>query len=59
METLLGHSYVGHLSNEEMVNQLTKNMVKLGQILLTIKDQDQKNLDTIKTIYNARKRYRL
>jgi len=42
MATLLGHSYVGHLSSEEkfMVNQLTKNMVKPSQILLAIKDQD-------------------
>ena len=60
MTTLLGHSYVSRLSSEEktMINQLTKNMVKLGQILLTIKDQDQTNLSTIKTIYNECQRYR-
>jgi len=41
METLFDHLYVGRLSSEEktMVYQLTKNMVKPGQILLTIKDQ--------------------
>ena len=45
MATLFGHSNVGCLSSEEktMVNQLTKNMVKPSQILLTIKDQDQTN----------------
>ena len=48
------------ISSEEktMINQLTKNIVKLGQILLTIKDQDQTNLSTIKTIYNECQRYR-
>ena len=42
MTTLFDHSYADRLSNEEktLVNQLTKNMIKLGQILLTIKDQD-------------------
>ena len=40
-----------------MINQLTKNMVKLCQILVTIKDQYQINLNTIKTIYNERQRY--
>jgi len=41
MATLLGYSYVGRLSSEEkiMVNQSTKNMVKLDQILLTIKSK--------------------
>jgi len=58
--TLLGHSYVGHLCSEEknMVNQLTKNIVKLGQILLTTKKQDQKNVSTLKIIYNECQKYR-
>ena len=57
MATLLGLSYVGRLSSGEkiMVNQLIKNMVKPGQILLTNKDQDQTNINTIKTIYNEQK----
>ena len=35
MTTLFDHSYADRLSNEEktLVNQLTKNMIKLGQIL--------------------------
>jgi len=40
-----------------MVNQLTKNMVKPGKILLTIKDKDQINVNTIKTIYNEHQKY--
>ena len=49
MKILFGHSYVGHLSNEEknMVNQLTKKYGEADQILLTIKYQDQTNLSTI------------
>ena len=36
---------------------MTKNVVKFGQILLIIKDQDAKNVTTIKTIYNKQQRY--
>ena len=59
MTTLFGHSYASHLSSEEktLVNQLTKNMVKPGQILLAIKDQDQTNVNTIKIIYNECHKY--
>ena len=60
MRALLSHTYVGRLSSEAktMVNHLTKNMVKPGQILLAIKDHDQTNFSTIKTIYNERQKYR-
>jgi len=58
-ETLLGYVHVGCLSSEEktMLSQMTKNMVKPSQILLTIKDQDHKNVTTIKIVYNERQRY--
>ena len=41
-ETLLGHAYVSHLNSEEktMLSQMTKNMLKSGQIFLIVKDQD-------------------
>jgi len=60
MTILLGHSYDSCLSNEEkiMINQLTKNMMKFDQILLTIKDQNQTNVSTIETIYNECQKYR-
>ena len=45
------------MKKKTMVNQLTKNMVKSGQMLLTIKDQNQTNLNTIKIIYNEHQRY--
>ena len=56
----MGHVYIGHLSSgeETMISQMTKNMVKPDQILFTIKDQDEKNVTTIKTVYNERQRYR-
>jgi len=59
MTTPFGHSYVGRLSSEEktMVNQLINNMVKLDQILLKVKDQDQANINTIKIICNEHQRY--
>ena len=37
---------------------MTKNMVKFGQILLTNKDQKQKNIVAIKTLYDEWQRYR-
>jgi len=53
-ETLVEYLYVGHLSSEEktLLSQMTKNMVKFGQILLTNKDQKQKNIVAIKTLYD-------
>lgn len=59
-ETLSGHSYVGRLSNEEksLVDDMTKNMVKPRNILLTLKDRNVESLTTIKHVYNARQAYR-
>ncbi|KAL2323773.1 hypothetical protein Fmac_028152 [Flemingia macrophylla] len=59
-ETLVGHPYAGRLSAEEksLVDDLTKNMVKPKDILLTLKDHNVDNVTSIKQIYNARQAYR-
>ena len=59
-ETLVGHAYPGRLTIEEksLVEDMTKNMVKPKNILLTLKDHNQGNLTTIKHIYNVRQAYR-
>ncbi|KAL5164246.1 hypothetical protein HKD37_18G049606 [Glycine soja] len=51
ISTILGHSY----TEKTVINQLIKNMVKLSQILLIIKDQT--NVNIIKTIYNEHQKY--
>jgi len=58
-ETLLGHVYVDRLSKEEktLLDQMIKNIVKPSQFFLTIKDQDQTNVTTIKTKNNACQKY--
>ncbi|XP_027906868.1 PKS-NRPS hybrid synthetase CHGG_01239-like isoform X1 [Vigna unguiculata] len=59
-ETLVGHPYAGRLSAEEksLVDDMTKNMMKPKDILLTLKDYNMDNVTTIKQIYNARHAYR-
>jgi len=54
-ETLVGHLYAGRLSVEEktMVEDMTKTSVKPINILLTMKERNEKNVTTIKQVYNA------
>ena len=49
------HPYVGRLSVEEkvMVKHMTKTSVKPRNILLTMKERNEKNVMTIKKVYNA------
>ncbi|CAH9077106.1 unnamed protein product, partial [Cuscuta epithymum] len=57
---LEGHSFTGRLNKDEenVLLDMTKNMVKPRNILLTIKDKNEKNTTTMKTIYNVRHKYR-
>lgn len=57
---LQGHSYAGRLTEEEnqLLVEMSKNFVRPKQILTTIKKRDGLNVSTLKTIYNARQRYR-
>ncbi|XP_038717620.1 uncharacterized protein LOC120010813 [Tripterygium wilfordii] len=55
-----GHSYVGKLSgveNDILIN-MSNNLVKPRSILYTLKNKDPNNVFTIKTIYNARQKFR-
>ena len=38
---------------------MSENLVKSKNILMTLKAKDEDNVTTIKTIYNARQRYKL
>ncbi|XP_004500027.1 uncharacterized protein [Cicer arietinum] len=57
---LTGHAFLGRLSQEEKVvlGDMTKNMIKPRNILMTIKDHNVTSLTTIKQVYNARQAYR-
>jgi len=54
-KTMVGHPYAGRLSVEEkvMVEDMTKTSVKPKNILLTMKETNEKNVMTIKQVYNA------
>ena len=54
-ETMVGHPYAGRLSLEKkvMVEDMTKTSVKTRNILLTMKEINEKNVTTIKRVYNA------
>jgi hypothetical protein len=57
---LNGHPFFGRLSHEEknLLGDMTKNMVKPRNILMTFRDHNVESLTTIKQIYNARQSYR-
>ena len=58
---LEGHSYVRRLSEEELtvLIDMSKSLVKPRNILHTLKKRDLNNTTTMKTIYNARHKYRV
>ncbi|KEH36851.1 otubain, putative [Medicago truncatula] len=57
---LTGHSFLGRLSHEEknLLGDMTKNMVKPRNILMTLRDHNAESLTTIKQVYNARQSFR-
>jgi len=54
------HMWMGRLTNDEksMLVDMTKTLVKLRNILLTLKEHNEKNVTTIKQVYNAMNTYR-
>ncbi|XP_004506265.1 uncharacterized protein [Cicer arietinum] len=56
---LTGHAFLGRLSQEEKIVlvDMTKNMIKPRNILMTINDHNVTSLTTIKQVYNARQAY--
>ena len=59
-KSLVRHSYAGRLTNDKkiIIVDMTKSMVKLRNILLTLKKHNVNNYTTIKQVYNARNAYR-
>ena len=53
-ETLVGHSYARRLRPDEhgLVVDMTKSQVKPSNILLTLKENNEDNVTTIKQLYN-------
>jgi len=59
-ETLVGHPYAGRLKLVEraLVVDMTKSLVKPSNILLTLKQNNEDNVTTIKQLYNVRYTYK-
>ncbi|KAH1203230.1 hypothetical protein GmHk_17G049523 [Glycine max] len=59
-KSLVGHPYDGRLTKDEknIIEDMTKLMVKPRNILLTLKEHNANSCTTIKKIYNARSAYR-
>ena len=59
-DILVGHPYVGKLKVNEhfMLVDMTKSMVKLGNILRTLKENNEVNMKIIKQVYNERYSYK-
>jgi len=59
-ETLVGHPYASRLKPVEhvLVVDMAKSLVKPSNILLTLKQNNEDNVTTIKQLYNARYTYK-
>ena len=57
-EHLEGHSFAGRLSEEEenLVVDMSKTLVRPRDILRTLKQRNNLNVSTMRTIYNARRK---
>ena len=55
-----GHPYAQRLSDDEkrLVVDLSRKDVKPLDILLTLKEKNPNNVSTLRTIYNARQKFR-
>jgi len=53
--TLVGHPYAGRLRPDEhaLVVDITKSRVKPKNILLTLKENNENNVTTLKQLYNT------
>lgn len=61
VDHLEGHSFAGRLSEEEcsLLKDMSKSKVRLKDILVTIKQRDPLNTTTMKSVHNARHKYKL
>ena len=60
-ENLEGHSFAGKLSKEEenLVVDLSKTLIRPRDILNTLKQKNSLNVSTLRTIYNARYKFKV
>lgn len=56
-----GHSYAGRLTEEEekLVIDMSKTLVRPRDILHTLKQKNVSNVTLMRTIYNARKKFKV
>jgi len=54
------HPYAGRLTNDDktMLGDMTKTSVKPRNMLLTLKERNEKNVTMIKQVYNVMNTYR-
>ena len=59
-KSFIGHPYANRLTKDEkiLIGDMTKSMVKLKNILLTLKEHNATSCTTMKQVYNARYTYR-
>jgi len=60
-ENLEGHSFIGRLSEEEekLTVDMSKTLVRLRDILNTLKQRSNLNVSILRIIYNARKKFKI
>jgi len=58
-ENFEGHSFAGRLSEKEekLVVDMSKTLVRPRDILHTLKQKNNLNASTLRTVYNARKKH--
>ena len=59
-KSFIVHPYADQLTEDEkiIIGDMTKSMVKLKNIFLTLKEHNVNNCTTMKQVYNARYAYR-
>lgn len=58
---LEGHSFPGRLRKDRisLVIEMSKTLARPGEMLQALKQRDPRNCSTLKTVYNARDRYKV
>ena len=61
VEKLEGHSFASRLSREEekLIVDLLKTLVRPRDILNTLKQRNNINVSTLRTVYNARHKFKV
>ena len=60
-EYLKGHSFTRRLSkkDERLIVHMFKSLIRLRDILHTLKQRNKQNVSTMRAVYNARKKFKI